>query len=151
MEAVAIQSSVSKPTLYRHWTNAQQLAMAAFVAGLEIEGAHISETARPRLTNQLETLIETFAATREGQVAIAIASADPGSEHTSALRNRVLLTSREIGRDIFEGAVNQTEFVRPNNLDALLDMIYRPIFHRLFMGHLPLNKSFAVAINERIW
>jgi AcrR family transcriptional regulator len=151
MDAVASQSGVSKPTLYRHWANAQQLAMAALVPRAEIEGAHIGQTARARLTNQLETLIETFATTRGRQIAVALASADPDSEYTRAFRNRVLLTSREIGREIVEGAIRQGEFARPSDLEALLDMIYGPIFYRLFMGHLPLNKSLAFAIVERIW
>jgi AcrR family transcriptional regulator len=151
MEAVASRSGVSKPTLYRHWANAQQLAMAALVPPTEVAGAHDGQTAKARLTNQLETLIETFATTRGRQIALTLASADPESEYTRAFRNRVALASREIGREIIQSAIFEGELDAPDDTDAVLDMIYGSIFYRLLMGHLPLTKDLASAIIVRIW
>jgi AcrR family transcriptional regulator len=151
MEAVASRSGVSKPTLYRHWANAQQLAMAALVPPIEIAGVPEGQTGKARLMLQLETLIETFATTRGRQIALTLASADPESEYTRAFRNRVLLTSREIGRKIIQSAVAASELAAPADLEAVLDMIYGPIFYRLLMGHMPLNKGLASAIVGRIW
>jgi AcrR family transcriptional regulator len=151
MEAVARRSGVSKPTLYRHWANAQQLAMAALVPPAAAEGAREGRTARARLTRQLETLIEAFATTRGRQIALTLASADPDSEYTRAFRNRVLLTSREIGREIIQSAIGAGELAAPDDLEAVLDMMYGPIFYRLLMGHLPLTRDLSPAIVERIW
>lgn len=151
MDAVASRSGVSKPTLYRHWANAHQLAMAALVPPAEVEGAHDGQTAKARLANQLETLIETFATVRGRQIALTLASADPDSEYTRAFRNRVLLASRETGRAIIEGAIAEGELDAPADTEALLDMIYGPIFYRLLMGHLPLTKDLASSIVGRIW
>jgi AcrR family transcriptional regulator len=151
MEAVASRSGVSKPTLYRHWANAQQLAMAALVPPVEDTEAHQGRAARARLVKQLETLIETFATTRGRQIALTLASADPDSEYTRAFRNRVLLTSRETGREILQSAVAKGELAAPADFEAVLDMIYGPIFYRLLMGHLPLTKDLAAAIVDRIW
>lgn len=151
MEAVASRSGVSKPTLYRHWANAQQLAMAALVPPAQNVEERSGQTARARLISQLELLIETFATTRGRQIALTLASADPDSEYTRAFRNRVLLTSRETGREIVQDAISKGEFTAPADLEALLDMIYAPIFYRLLMGHMPLTKDLAAAIVERIW
>lgn len=151
MEAVANRSGVSKPTLYRHWANAQQLAMAALVPPTENVENRSSQTGRTRLTNQLEMLIETFATTRGRQIALTLASADPDSEYTRAFRNRVLLTSREIGREILQNATAAGELAAPDDTEAVLDMTYGPIFYRLLMGHLPLTKDLAAAIVDRIW
>ena len=151
MEAVANRSGVSKPTLYRHWANAQQLAMAALVPPTENVENRSSQTGRTRLTTQLEMLIETFATTRGRQIALTLASADPDSEYTRAFRNRVLLTSREIGREILQNATAAGELAAPDDTEAVLDMTYGPIFYRLLMGHLPLTKDLAAAIVDRIW
>lgn len=151
MEAVASRSGVSKPTLYRHWANAQQLAMAALVPPIEDVKKRSGQTARTRLINQLEMLIETFATTRGRQIALTLASADPDSEYTRAFRNRVLLTSRETGREILQNAAAAGELAAPDDIEAVLDMIYGPIFYRLLMGHLPLTKDLAAAIVDRIW
>jgi AcrR family transcriptional regulator len=151
MESVASRSGVSKPTLYRHWANAQQLAMAALVPPTEVEGGYEGQSAKARLTRQLETLIEAFATTRGRQIALTLASADPDSEYTRAFRNRVLLTSREIGREIMQSAISAGELATPADIEAVLDMIYGPIFYRLLMGHLPLTKNLASLIVERIW
>jgi AcrR family transcriptional regulator len=151
MEAVASRSGVSKPTLYRYWANAQQLAMAALLPPAETTGTQSGQTAKARLTQQLETLIETFATTRGRQIALTLASADPDSEYTRAFRNRVLLTSREAGREILHSAITAGDLAAPDDIEAVLDMIYGPIFYRLLMGHLPLAKGLAGAIVGMVW
>ncbi|MBX3560326.1 MAG: TetR/AcrR family transcriptional regulator [Sphingomonas sp.] len=150
MEAVAARSGVSKPTLYRHWANAQELAMAALLppaAAADPAGP----TARARLVSHIESLIEVFATTRGRQIARTLASADPDSEYTRAFRNRVILASRENGRAILREAVAAGEIGAPADEEALLDMLYGPVFYRLFMGHQPLERALAKTLVELTW
>jgi AcrR family transcriptional regulator len=150
MEAVALKSGVSKPTLYRHWANAQELTMAALLADggdEQVTGA----TAKERLIAQLQNLIGAFATTRGRQIAMTLASADPLSEYTRAFRNRVILSSREAGRAIIIEAVKLSEISDPDDIEAVLDMIYGPVFYRLLVGHLPLDTGLARTSVEIIW
>lgn len=151
IEAVAARSGVGKPTLYRNWANAQELAMAALVANPFPEPQGEGATARVRLTTQMRGLVNAFATTRGRQVALALASADPESEFTKAFRNKVILASREKGRAILEAAIEGGELAPPPDLETLLDMIYGPIFYRLLVGHRPLAPQFADAIVETVF
>lgn len=148
IEAVAARSGVGKPTLYRHWANAQELALAALIADPPREAEPQGESARERLAAQMRGLVQAFATTRGRQVTLALASADPGSELTKAFRNRVILKSREAGRAMVEAAIANGEMAAPADLEAFLDMIYGPIFYRLLVGHRPLDARFAEAVVE---
>jgi AcrR family transcriptional regulator len=151
IEAVAARSGVGKPTLYRNWANAQELALAALVANPLPEAQAEGATARARLSAQMRGLVTAFATTRGRQVALALASADPQSEFTKAFRNKVILASRETGRTILEGAIASGEIEPPPDLEVLLDMIYGPVFYRLLVGHQPLDTALADAIVETVF
>lgn len=150
IEAVAARSGVGKPTLYRNWANAQELALAALIANPlpEVEAQEATATARARLLAQMRGLVTAFASTRGRQVALALASADPESEFTKAFRNKVILASREAGRAILQGAIARGEIASPPDLEVLLDMIYGLVFYRLLVGHQPLDAALADAVVE---
>ncbi len=152
VEAAAARSGVSKPTIYRHWANAQELAMAALIARPPAEPpASGRDNPREALTRHLADLIATFATTRGRQVALTLAAADGESELAKAFRTRVILASREAGRDILSRAVAAGDLAAPADLEATLDMIYGAVFYRLLAGHRPLDPGLAAAIVATIW
>jgi AcrR family transcriptional regulator len=148
IEAVAARSGVGKPTIYRNWANAQELAMAALLVSplprTEAEGA----TPQAALSAQMRGLVTAFASTRGRQITMALAAADPESEFTKAFRNQVILSSRNAGRSILDEALARGDIAAPPDLEALLDMIYGPVFFRLLVGHRPISPEFGDAIVE---
>ena len=79
IEAVAAASGTGKPTIYRHWANAQELAMEALIADAPTPEAPEGDPLAA-LAAQLTRLAEAFATTRGRQITLALASADPDSE-----------------------------------------------------------------------
>ncbi|CAN7270744.1 TetR-like C-terminal domain-containing protein [Rhizobium sp. LjRoot98] len=146
VEAVAARSGVGKPTIYRSWANAQELAMAALLVNTMPEVEAKGATAEVALRAQMRGLVTAFASTRGRQITMALAAADPESEFTKAFRNRVILSSRNAGRVILEQALARGEISQPPDLEALLDMIYGPVFFRLLVGHRPVSREFGDAI-----
>lgn len=146
IEAVAARSGVGKPTIYRSWANAQELAMAALLVNRLPETEVGGATAQAALGAQMSGLVTAFASTRGRQITMALAAADPESEFTKAFRNRVILSSRNAGRVILEQALARGEIVAPPDMEALLDMIYGPVFFRLLVGHRPVSPEFGDAI-----
>jgi AcrR family transcriptional regulator len=146
IEKVAAATGVSRPTIYRSWANATELAMAALVGATAAEMPGENLDVRARLLTQLRSLTTAFATTRGRQVALTLASADPESEYTKAFRNRVILASREAGRLMVEKAIAAGEIVRPADVETLLDMIYGPLFYRLLVGHGSLDLNFADSV-----
>jgi AcrR family transcriptional regulator len=149
IEAVATRSGVGKPTIYRNWANASELAMAALMEGhpeIAPEGHGNLHTA---LKRQITDIVQVFATTRGRQIARALAAADPDSEMTRAFRNRIILSGREAGRRLIIDAIQRGEIAAPPDIEVILDMIYAPIFYRLLAGHLALDQAFADGLVEQ--
>ena len=152
MERVAAEAGVGKPTLYRSWTNAQELAMAAFMARPEAElPTPRSPSARDACKSNLAAVIAAFATNRGRQITLTMASADPESELAKAFRNQIILKSRESGRRLIEGAIQTREIALQTDIETVLDMIYGPLFFRLLAGHQPLSPTFAAQIIDTVF
>ncbi|WP_158964983.1 TetR/AcrR family transcriptional regulator [Chachezhania sediminis] len=146
IEAVAARSGVSKPTIYRNWANAGELAMAALIVDQPDRKPALGAGLEDSLRRQMRSLVQAFATTRGRQIAMTLAAADPESEMTRAFRNRVILSSRAAGAAMIEAAVARGEIRAPADPDTLLDMLYAPVFYRLLVGHRPLGPDFAEAL-----
>ncbi len=147
VEAVAARAGVSKPTIYRHWANAQELAMAALI---EAFPSTVDTPPTEALEAHLARIIATFATTRGRQVAIALAAADSESELSRAFRTHVILRSREAGRGILLRGVAQGHIAPPPSIEAALDMIYGAVFFRLLLRHQPLDASMAAELSATV-
>ena len=143
IEAVVAKSGISKPTIYRNWANAGELAMAALMPDAEAQADKAKGDLAKSLRSQMQALVTAFATTRGRQIALTLAASDPESEMTKAFRNRVILSSREAGRRLIGDAVARSEIAAPADIETVLDMIYAPVFYRLLVGHLPLDLRFA--------
>lgn len=152
IERVAAESGVSKPTIYRTWTNAQDLAMAAFMAQPQSEAPPSrASSARSVLRAHLRGVIEAFATPRGRQITLTMACADPESELAKAFRNQVILKSRDAGRRLIERAIVSLE-IRPDiDVEAVLDMLYGPLFFRMLTGHQPLSPRLAEHLVETLF
>jgi AcrR family transcriptional regulator len=149
IEAVAARSGVGKPTIYRSWANASELAMAALMEGHPEIAPDRQGNLRAALLRQITDIIQAFATTRGRQIALALAAADPDSEMTRAFRNRIILSGREAVRHLFAEAIQRGEIATPPDIEVVLDMIYAPIFYRLLVGHRSLDRAFAEALVEQ--
>ncbi|HZF80646.1 MAG TPA: TetR-like C-terminal domain-containing protein, partial [Rubrivivax sp.] len=68
-----------------------------------------------------------------------------------AFRNQVILKSREAGRRIIERAMLTLEVRADIALEAVLDMLYGPLFFRLLAGHQPLSPELAEQLVETLF
>jgi AcrR family transcriptional regulator len=152
VERVASEAGVGKPTIYRSWNNAQELAMAAFMAHPESEQAKQPKgSTRAAIIAHLSSVITTFGSNRGRQITLTMASADPESELAKAFRNQVILKSRETGRSLINLGIQSDSLKVNTNIDAVLDMLYGPVFFRLLAGHLPLTAEVATQLVDMIF
>jgi AcrR family transcriptional regulator len=152
VERVASEAGVGKPTIYRSWNNAQELAMAAFMAHPESEQAKYPKgSARAAIIAHLSSVITAFASNRGRQITLTMASADPESELAKAFRNQVIMKSRETGRNLINLGIQSDSLKVNTDIDAVLDMLYGPVFFRLLAGHLALTADFATQLVDTIF
>jgi AcrR family transcriptional regulator len=151
IEAVADQAKVGKPTIYRYWSNARELAMAAMMEQPDRKAVtKVSDPPLKQLETQLKAVIKQFSKSTGKQAAILMASSHWESELSKAFRNQVILKSREEGRQILEAAIGEGQVKPDIPIDSVLDMIYGPIFYRLLAGHIPLDDGFENEIIETL-
>ena len=142
IEAVANHAGVGKPTIYRSWANARELAMAALLAQ-PAPPSSSTETASPLddLDRQVSRVISIFSSLRGRQITQMMAASESESELSKAFRNQIILTCREEGRVILERA-QAHELVRKSiDMEVVLDLVYGPIFYRLLVGHAELTEQ----------
>ena len=147
VERIASEAGVGKPTIYRHWPNAQAVAMDAF-----LEGAEAGETppggslALPALRRQLAGIAAAFASAAGRSTAAMIAAAQNDSELAKVFRNRFIMRSRETGRALLQRAIAEGTVRVDADLEVALDLVYAPLFFRLLIGHGPLDRAFTDAL-----
>lgn len=144
IEAVAARAKVGKPTIYRYWANAQELAMSALMGEVpDLAGAPSLDVGLETLQRQLRNVIERFSTKSGKQATMLLAAADLDSEISKAFRNQVILKSRTEGRAILEGILSDSPQPLSHPVETLLDMIYGPIFYRLLTRQAPLEERLA--------
>ncbi len=144
IEAIAQKAGVSRPTIYRYWSNAPAVAMAAFLDATGApDAAKSARTPLAALRAQLHAVADAFAAPTGRSVAAMVAAAQSETELAKAFRNEFIARSRDAARLLLERCVEERLVVPPSDIELALDLIFGPLFYRLLMGHAPITRGFV--------
>ena len=144
VERIAVEAAVGKPTIYRHWPNAQAVAMDAFLEECETcAGDAGGGTPLGALRRHLAGIAAAFASPSGRSTAAMIAAAQNDEGLAKAFRQRFILRGRETGRALLLQAIEQSAVRADLDLEVALDLIYAPLFFRLLIGHGPLDQEFT--------
>jgi AcrR family transcriptional regulator len=149
IESVARRSGTGKPTLYRHWANALELAMEVLMQ--EVDPAlppDIEASPRAAIMRQLDRLVEILNAPLGGAVVKAMALSGPQSEIAERFREHFLLKSRRATHTLLTRFIQSGDLAAPEDIEVFLDMLYGPLFLRVLAGHERLDKSLPGALVE---
>ena len=144
MEAVASRAGVGRPTIYRWWHNANAVAMAALM--------EIAETSVPRSTSrsalaalrrQLRAVAAVFSTPAGRSVASMLAASESDTEISKSFRNHFIFERREEGRALLVKAIRERTLRPDVDLDAVLDLLYGPLFYRLIATPGMLQPSYS--------
>ncbi|MEO4041728.1 TetR/AcrR family transcriptional regulator [Hoeflea sp. CAU 1731] len=144
VEAVAGEAGVGKPTIYRYWANAQELAMAALISRTSFRGSDPDEAVSvdTALKAHMADVVAVFSTARGRQIVSTMASADTESELSKAFRGQIIEGSRAIGREILTAAENRGEIHLGESVEQVLDFLYAPVFYRLLTGK-PIDRGYT--------
>jgi AcrR family transcriptional regulator len=143
VEAVAAEADVGKPTIYRYWGNAQELAMAALISRTrfreqEVANARFDVTLKAHMAD----VAAVFATNRGRQIVSTMASADTESELSKAFRSQIIEESRAIGREILTLSEQRGDIRLGDDVEQILDFLYAPVFYRL-LTHKALDGTYT--------
>lgn len=146
MDAVAERAGAGKATIYRWWPSKERLALDALVDDWTPRRAARSDTGS--LEGDLLALMRPWVRqlTSEpyaGAIAALINRAQSDPEFAEEYRERFVQPRREQARVVFARALERDEIPPVTDIEATLDLLYGPFYHRLLHGHAPLSDRFA--------
>jgi AcrR family transcriptional regulator len=146
MDAVAERAGVSKATIYRWWPTKESLALDALYTrwAAAVPAARDTGTLRGDLLAQLRPWALLAGSAPYGRVVAGLiteAQTDPrfGDEY----RTRFVQPRRDYLRVIFRRAIERGEIPAGTRIEAAIDTLFGPLYHRLLHGHAPLNEEFV--------
>ncbi|MDI1283001.1 MAG: TetR/AcrR family transcriptional regulator [Reyranella sp.] len=144
IEAIAQKAGVSRPTIYRYWSNAPAVAMAAFLEATGApDAAKTGRTPLAALRAQLHAVADAFAAPTGRSVAAMVAAAQSETELAKAFRHEFIARNRDATRLLLERCIADGLVTPPADMELALDLIFGPLFYRLLMGHAPITRGFV--------
>jgi AcrR family transcriptional regulator len=152
MEAIAERAGVSKATVYRWWPNRAAVVMDGFlsIVSSEVPFPHTGR-AREDIRIHMRRLAEAFSRKIGRTVAALIAEGQSDPELAEALRSRWLSVRRAEAREILELGIERGELREDLDLEVAVDVLYGPIYYRMFVGHAPLDDDFADALADHVF
>jgi AcrR family transcriptional regulator len=149
IEAVAAHAGVGKATVYRWWANKGELVIHAFVSAVEKELRFPS--AGPVLQSihvQMRRWAVIFRSPLGQIVATIIGAGQSEPEILKAFRSHWVEPRRLEARKLLSLAMKNGEIRSDLDPDAVLDLLYGPLYIRLLLKHAPLNEEFVDTVFE---
>jgi AcrR family transcriptional regulator len=146
MDAVAERAGVSKATIYRWWDSKELLALDALYAAWDTAGHVTRETGtlRAEMLALVRPWVRLVAAGPSARILTALlAEAQNDPEFGRAYRAHFVEPRRDQARAVFSRAIARGEIPDGVDVEVAIDLLWGPLYHRLFHGHAPLNEHFA--------
>ena len=143
MDAIATRAGVGRMTVYRRWPNKAAIVMDAFVA--RVDPGTLFTPAKTYLDTirlQMRTMAKAFRGRDGCLIRALLAEAQFDPELATALRERWTMPRRQMAIDWFQEGMKKG-FLRPDlHPNAIIDILYAPIYYRLQMGTGPLSDAY---------
>jgi AcrR family transcriptional regulator len=146
MDAVAERAGVSKATIYRWWDSKELLALDALYAAWDTAGP--AQRATGKLRSEMLALVRPWVRLVAGGPSARIltallAEAQNDPDFGQAYRAHFIEPRRDQARAVFSRAIARGEIPADIDVEVAIDLLWGPLYHRLFHGHAPLNERFA--------
>ena len=149
IDAIAAKAAVGRMTIYRRWPNKAAIIMDAFVERVDpgtLFAPSVSFTESIRL--QMRTMAKAFRGKDGALIRALLAEAQFDPELAIALHDRWTMPRRKMAVEYFRRGIDQG-FLRPNvDPDAMIDLLYAPLYYRLQMGTGALSDAYIDEIFE---
>jgi AcrR family transcriptional regulator len=153
MDAVAERAEASKATIYRWWPSKELLVLDALRDEWDPAIPEAIDTGS--LAGDLRALILPWTRELAGKpygrvIASFVARAQIDPDFAREYRKHFVGRRREHGRCAFQRATERGEIRPETDVDAALDLLYGPFYHRLLQGHAAVTDRFARTIIDYV-
>jgi AcrR family transcriptional regulator len=143
MDAIAGRAGVGRMTIYRRWPNKAAIVMDAFVARVDPGTLFLpAKTYTESIRLQMRTMAKAFRGKDGVLIRALLAEAQFDPELAAAFRERWTMPRRKMAIAFFQQGIKKG-FLRPDtDPNAMIDVLYAPIYYRLQMGTGPLSDAY---------
>jgi AcrR family transcriptional regulator len=144
MDAIAAKAEVGRMTIYRRWPNKAAIIMDAFV--LRVDPGTLFTPAVTRAESirlQMRTMAKAFRGKDGTLIRVLLAEAQFDPELAKALRERWTMPRRRMAIDYFREGISLGEIRANVDPDAMIDLLYAPLYYRMQMGTGPLSDAYV--------
>lgn len=145
IEAIALRSGVSKVTIYKWWPNRAAVVMSAFLRESPILLPYPKQLEPAQITAALIHIAESFNGNTGTIIRAIIAEGQRDPDIASGFRG-YFSARREQGIKLVRAGI-EAGVIREADPDAIIDLLYAPLWFRLIIGHAPLT---ADAVREHV-
>lgn len=145
VEGVAARAGAGKATIYRWWKTKGTLAIEAFLVALapRMDARDDTDSAIADLRTHVHHAAGVYRG-RTGQLLrelIALGQED--SATSKVLRTDFIEPRRQAALRLLRRAQQTGELPQHTDIDVLADALWGPIFHRLLVTRMPIDRSFV--------
>lgn len=152
VEGVAARSGVAKTTIYRRWRSKDDLALAVLIDMVQtVVAVPALEDTRAELIALVQGAVRILSRTLMGSVMQGLVSElASDSELAKNFRTHVVaLRLAEVERLIQRG-IDRGELHSDVDVTLTHDLLFGPVYYRLFLSGEPLDKNLAVRIVDAV-
>jgi AcrR family transcriptional regulator len=145
VEGVAARAGAGKATIYRWWKTKGTLAMEAFLVALapRMDARHDTDSAIADLRSHVHHAAGVYRG-RTGQLLRELLALGQEDSATSKmLRTDFVEPRRQEALRLLGRAQQTAELPRHTDIDVLADALWGPIFHRLLVTRMSIDRSFV--------
>jgi AcrR family transcriptional regulator len=152
IEDVAARSGVAKTTIYRRWATKGALALDAFIIEfLSLQPTVDTGALESDLLEALTFWTRAVVDTPMGRTLVRlVAEAQLDEQLAHAWTDRVMAPLRDQHRSMVERAITRGEIPGGSDVEAVMDMTYGAVYHRLLQGHLAINPPFIALVARTV-
>ena len=149
MDAIAGRAGVGRMTIYRRWPNKAAIIMDAFVGRVDPNTLFLpAKNFEESIRLQMRKMAKAFRGKDGALIRALLAEAQFDPELATALRERWTMPRRRMAISYFEEGQKKGFLRQDADPNAIIDLLYAPIYYRLQMGTGPLSDAYIDEIFE---
>jgi len=147
--AIAARAGTSRVTLYKWWDSPAALVLDALLEGTTASVTHAPElSTRDALAHQMHALVELL--TDDGRTGAALRAVTAQAGSDPALRTELvehwLGPRRAVAAGLLQRGQARGEVREGIDVEAAVDVLFAPLYHRLLFGHGPVDDRLVDAV-----
>jgi AcrR family transcriptional regulator len=149
MDAIACGAGVGRMTVYRRWPNKAAIVMDAFVSKVDPGTLFVpAKTYKDSIRLQMRTMAKAFRGKDGALIRALLAEAQFDPELAVAFRERWTMPRRRMAIAYFQQGIRDGFLRSDVDPNAMIDVLYAPLYYRLQMGIGPLTDAYIDDIFE---